>query len=364
MSANGLRGLRDVRGAVYVPARAFNAYQAWRDYDPEEAGRDLEYARTLNLDAVRVFLSYEYWLAAPKAHGRGLESLLDAADERGIGVVPILFESAGRPPTPGTLTDRDHLTASAVRSPAHVVVRDLPLPGSLRGPYGVGRTLARVVRRREWWEETASFVRWVLDRIGGHPGLLAVEVMNEPGGWEPREAFARAMLSAALERPADVPLTMGCKTLANNDLFDPPGLDVHQFHYNVPTTADAMAGELAAAREHAAERDTPVWLTEWQRTREEPPDVLLPNYESLAPVIREGSVDGDFLWSLMLKPAYLPVQRRRGRLNGLFHEDGAVYSLADARAVAADPTLELPERRAWPEWVGDLPGRVNAPRPE
>lgn len=355
--------LTGVRGAVYVPGRAFNAYQAWRDYDPEEVERDLGYARTVNLDALRLFVSYEHWLGAPGAHERDLAHLLDAAAERAVGVVPILFESAGRAPRPGTLTDRDPLTAAAVRSPGHVAVRDLPLPGSLRGPYGLVRTLRRLGRRRGWWAETAAFVERVLDLFGDHPGVLAVEVMNEPGGWEPREAFARAMLDAAADHPADVPLTMGCKTLANNDLFEPPGLDVHQFHYNVPTTADAMAEQLAAARDHAAERDAPVWLTEWQRTREEPPDVLLPNYASLAPLLREEGPDGDFLWSLMLKPAYLPVQRRRGRLNGLFQEDGAVYSLDDARAVADDPGLDLPECRAWPAWADDLAEQVDAPRP-
>ena len=352
-----------VRGAVYVPARAFNAYQAWRDYDPRETERDLGFARAVNLDALRVFLSYERWLSAPDAHERDLGHLLDAAAERDVGVVPVLFESAGRAPTPGHLHDRDPLTAAAVRSPAHAVVGDRPVPAALRGPYGVVRTLRLVLGRRDRWAEPAAFVESVLDLVGEHPALLAVEVMNEPGGWEPREAFARAMLATAVDHPSDVPLTMGCKTLANNDPFA-PDLDVHQFHCNLPPSADAMAAQLADARDHAAAREVPVWLGEWQRTREEPPDVRLPNYASLAPTVRAGGLDGEFLWSLLLKPAYLPVQRRRGRLNGLFHGDGAVYSRTDARAVAGDPDLDLPERRVWPEWVGGLPEAVGAPEPE
>ena len=53
----------------------------------------------------------------------------------------------------------------------------------------------------------------------------------------------------------------------------------------------------------------------------------------------------------MLKPAYLQKQRKRGRMNGVFHEDGAVFSVEDARAVAADLTLELLERRESPAWL-------------
>lgn len=60
---------------MYLPARAYNAYQHWRDDDPEATVRDLGFAATLGLDAMRVFLSYECWQERPAAHG-------DALDER------------------------------------------------------------------------------------------------------------------------------------------------------------------------------------------------------------------------------------------------------------------------------------------
>jgi hypothetical protein len=41
----------------------------------------------------------------------------------------------------------------------------------------------------------------------------------------------------------------------------------------------------------------------------------------------------------------------KGTINGLFHEDGAVWSLADARAIANDPALELEERPEVPDWM-------------
>lgn len=349
-----------LRGAVYVPARAFNAYQTWRDYDESEVERDLGFAASLNLNALRVFLCYEYWLDDEEAQARKFDHLLAAAAEREIGIVPILFESAGREPTRDHLTDRDPLTAAAVRSPSHAVIKN-----QARGPTssGVLNTVRTLVGRDHRWDEPAAFVEWVMDRYGDDDRLVAIELMNEPGGWPQREAFARAMLRTADDHRGSVPLTMGSKSLENNRLYENPPLDVYQFHHNLPPTPDDMEATLAEARDLREATGVPVWLSEWQRTREEPPDVLLPNYASLAGTIRDGPVDGDFLWSLLLKPAYLPDMRTRGRLNGVFHEDGAVWSAADARAIAGDAALDVTERRAWPAWATDIAEHADAPGP-
>src|SRR5207244_13197320 len=53
---------KNIRGAVYIPTSAFTAYQMWRDYDRDITQRDLSYAAKLKLNALRVFLSYEYFL--------------------------------------------------------------------------------------------------------------------------------------------------------------------------------------------------------------------------------------------------------------------------------------------------------------
>jgi len=50
----------------------------------------------------------------------------------------------------------------------------------------------------------------------------------------------------------------------------------------------------------------------------------------------------------MVKKAYLPPQREKGTINGLFWPDGSVWSLKDARAIANDPKLELVEKQALP----------------
>ncbi|MDS0294082.1 cellulase family glycosylhydrolase [Halogeometricum luteum] len=322
--------LLDVRGAVYFPSRTFNQYQAWEQYDPEETVRDLSYARSVNLNALRTLVSYEYWRDSPEESRRKLDHLFAAAAERGIRVLPVLFESIGEEPTSENLHDRDVLRNGAIRSPSH-----------------------EVIRNESEWTGPHQFVRWFVGRYGDHDGLLAVEVMNEPGEWDDRVRFCRAMLQAARGADPDAPLTMGSVGLSNNLQYDDPPLDVFQFHYNLPPTTAHMEAALAEASRLSRETETPVWLTEWQRTRQEPPDVLVPNYSSLAATVRDGDVAGDFFWQLMLKPAYGYVQRAKGRLNGLFYEDGWVYSADDARAVAGEDG-EWNSRQTWPEWAREL----------
>jgi len=307
------RELRGVRGAVYFPHRAFNHVQTWANYDPERVDRDVGFAAELGLDAVRVLASYEYWRREPAAFARRFDHFLGAAGERGVRVLPVLFESIGEQPT----------SANAGR--------EVPL----KSPAGA------VVRDADRWDGPEAFVRWVAGRYGDRPELLALEVMNEPGTWIQRVEFVRAMLRAARDAHESVPLTVGCKTLANNEQYRDPALDAFQFHYNLPPTAAKMRAALAEATRLSRESGTPVWLTEWQRTLEEPPGRMRPNYASLGETIRESGVDGDFFWQLMLNPAYnLPV-RRRGRVNGLFTPEGGVYSAADARALSADGSDEV-----------------------
>ncbi|WP_143423299.1 glycoside hydrolase 5 family protein [Halegenticoccus soli] len=350
------RSLSGVRGAVYVPARAFNAYQLWERYDTAEVERDLGYASTLNLNAVRLFLSYERWRDDPEGLEASFDHLLEAAASNGIRVLPILFESAGREPTRDHLADRDPETACAVCSPSHDVIGDeRRWSGAGGGMFDAARRALGLGRggERDGRDGSAprQYVEWFVGRYDADDRLLALEIMNEPGGWPKRVNFARRMLRVADDLREDLPLTMGCKALRFNEDYDDPELDAFQFHHNLPPDAADVREKLADARRFADRRGKPVWLTEWQRTRKRPPHPMLPNYASLAETIRGGDVDGDFLWSLMLKPAYLPNQRRKGRLNGLFHEDGAVWSAADARAVAGDPDLEIDERREPPRWL-------------
>lgn len=318
-----------LHGAVYFPSRAFNSYQTWAHYDRHRTHHDLALARSLNLNSLRVLVSYEYWKEDPGRFRRRVDHFLEVADLLGLSVLPVLFEAIGDPPNQANLTDTDIETAFAVCSPH----RD-------------------TIRNALQWTQPASFVKWFVRRYGDHPRVPAVEIMNEPGAWGPRVSFCRAMLRVARGTGVDVPLTMGCKDLTGNRRYD---LDVYQFHYNIPPTADHMRRKLREAARFGRRHGKPVWLTEWQRTREEPPDKMRPHYASLASTVREGPIDGDFLWGLMLKPAYMRKPRRQGRLNGVFHEAGTPYSAADARAIAGTDGFPQ-ERPSWPAWARTVAG--------
>ena len=327
----------DVRGAIYLPSRAYNVYQMWANYAREVVARDFGYATRVNLNAIRTWPNYEFWREAPDAHGERLEHLLDAAADEGLEVVLSLFDSVGAEPTEERLHDTDPVTATAIQSPADLVIDN-----------------------EDRWSGPRAYVEWVMDRYADDDRLLGIEVMNEPG-WRPgMRRFARAMFETMREQDGSVPLTVGSTSMAANADYAGWGCEIYQWHYNFPRDAAAFRHAAEGANGLAAELDGPVWLTEWQRIRAGRgfhsggvADQRTPAYATLAPLIHEAGF-GNFFWSLMVKPAHVVSQREKGVINGLFHEDGAVWNLADARAIKAmsgEPEFEGRERQEWPEWA-------------
>jgi hypothetical protein len=330
----------DVRGAMYLPARAMNSFQMWHTYERGVTERDMGFADRLNLNAIRTWLSYEAWQEDRASFGRALDHFLSTADSRDIRVLLGVFEGVGRPPTPQNLHDTDPWTGTSVWSPGK-----------------------RVMRNADEWDGPKRFTDWVMNRYRDDRRVLAIEVMNEPG-WRPwKKRFAREMFEYARQRRGDVPLTVGATSFANATDYYDWGVDVIQFHYNYPNTTDIYSGVLQQATELERSVNMPVWLTEWQRVadfgwgqKEVSVAQRGPDYASLAPVIKKSGV-GNCFWSLMLKPAYMLSQRKRGILNGVFHEDGAVWSTEDASALkvmSGDGEFDGRERKEWPNWAKEV----------
>lgn len=326
-----------VRGAVYVSARAYNAPQMWRDYRPAEARRDCGYAAELHLNALRIWVSYEYWKRDPAAFQRKFDDFATAASAEGIRLLVSLFENDGIPPTEENLWLTDPLKAAAIQSPGRAIAAD-----------------------SAQWEGPRRFVRWFLARYGDDPRMLAIEVMNEPSVGNRKLAgtvpFAEEMYRVARAAHKRAPLTIGFAKIENAEPFYPLGLDLIEVHENFPPDEAAMRqsieGSLAVGRSH----HLPIWLTEWQRLRPSgtgwenqqlSTEEKTPHYAPVARVVAQYPV-GSFFWSLMIKRAYLLAQRKNKTINGLFWEDGAVWSLEDARAIAGDSQLQLTERRTLP----------------
>lgn len=330
----------DVRGAIYIPARAFNRYQMWRDYDPAEIERDLGYAARLNLNTIRTWLSYEYWIQDREAHAEHLEHLLETADAYGIRVLLGLFDSVGRAPTFENLLNDELLAAVQTFSPS-------------------GRTMAE----EHLWETPQEFIRWFMKKYRDDERLLAIELTNEPG-WDRQDIkFMREMAKTMTWYRGEIPLTVGSTSLANCTEYLDWGMDIVQFHYNFARTPKLYRRVLRQANHVQAKLGKPVWLSEWQRLRpgekfaaDVDRKAAIPDYSSLAPLIHSSGV-GNFFWSLMLKPAYTLAVRKNGVINGLFHEDGAVWSLDDAQAIKAmsgDASFDGRERREYPDWASKL----------
>jgi hypothetical protein len=329
----------DVRGALYVPARAWNTFQMWHEYDEAVVERDLGYAEQLNLTAIRTWVSFEEWERDAEALEDAIEHFLRTADEKGMEVLFGLFESVGKEPTEENLHDTDPLSAPPVQSPS-----------------------SRVIQNEFLWDEPREYVRWFMNRWRSDDRLLAVESMNEPGWLPNTKAFARGMTETMAEMRGSVPLTVGSTSLSNNADYVDWGSDVLQFHYNFPNDRGKYHDLLPDANQLGRELEMPVLLSEWQRVADfgwgsrSIVDEWQPDYASLAPVIHEHDM-GNFFWSLMVKPAYVRYMRKRGIINGIFHEDGAVWNLDGARAIkslSGETGVDLEQRREWPEWAEEI----------
>ncbi|MFC7205377.1 glycoside hydrolase [Haloferax namakaokahaiae] len=327
----------DVRGAIYIPPRAFNFYQMWRYYDPSVIERDLTYATQVNLNAIRTWLCYEQWERDPDGHERAFDHFLDTAEERDLSVLIGIFDGIGANPTTDRLLDTDPKTSVGLSSPSREILSDPTR-----------------------WDEPRAFVEWFMENYRDDDRLLGIEVMNEPGWSANKLAFSESMFETLVDNRGSVPLTVGSTSLVNNAEYARWGSEIFQFHYNFVSdqaTFQEMLERVAISR---AALDTPIWITEWQRARkgqgftaEPEPDERGPDYASLAPLIHDAGL-GNFFWSLMVKPAWVQPQRKNGVINGLFHEDGSVWSLDDALAIQAmsgETSLDVQERQEVPDWM-------------
>jgi Cellulase (glycosyl hydrolase family 5) len=323
-----------IRGAIYVPAGAYNAPQLWKNFSLEETKRDFGYAKEVHLNALRMWASYEYWRMEPATFQSEFDQMLGAAHDSGIRILISLFENDGVAPTPENMWTTDPKKAFDIQSP--------------------GREIA--TGDKSQWGEPRRFVEWFMKRYGNDDRILAIEVMNEPndgGNGRPGTVpFAQSMFQTAKSLQGTVPLTLGSARVKVAKEFIPLGLDIINFHDNFPESTQALANSIKEAMAVGKRAGLPVWLTEWQRVRTGgsgwgPQGVTaeerVTDYASLAPTVYSYPI-GSFFWSLMVKPAYLRAQRLKGTVNGLFWPDGAVTSVKDARAIADDPKLQFRER--------------------
>ena len=237
-------------GANYCSARG-NHNDHWLYYDPKETERDLDYAKKIGINQVRVFLSYNAFTNNKVAFRSNLVHLARACRSRGIGLMPVV-------PSPMVMVNEAE-------------------------PYPLSRAWAREL----------------ITTIGAEPALKFWDVANEPD-WpdipaKPRRiAHARAMANIFRElenRRRRTPITIGFafeRTMEENADV----VDVLNFHDYLPTR-DGIRANIAAATAFAAKVKKPVINTEIGCTgRANPYDVTIEEY-SKAHV-------GYYIWELMI----------------------------------------------------------------
>ena len=79
-----------IRGANYCYAEFGGHSGMWDNYSKEITERDLNYAQKIGINQIRCFITYQPYQRDPDQYRENLIHLVRAADERGIGVMPVV----------------------------------------------------------------------------------------------------------------------------------------------------------------------------------------------------------------------------------------------------------------------------------
>ncbi len=294
-------GSRDpslIRGFNYTPAYAKpprTHADCWISYDSTAIEFELDLAKSLNLNQVRVFVPYAAYSEVKEDLPARLRHFVRACHKRGIGVMPVV--------------------------------------GS--GPW-VRDTTQRNLGR-EW-------IQFLIDAISEEPGLALWDAMNEPD-WPPtpeervRMNFenCKFMASAFRELDPQTPVTIGMAFVDGMiELAD--YTDVLQFH-DYMQTRHQIRNNINRAKEFAAKVNKPLINGEIGCiARANPYDVTLEEHMN--------AKVGWYIWELMI------VRKGWGTVHGVFYEDGSVrdpsiaasimglFRKRDADILPANPDLE------------------------
>ncbi len=260
------KDLSNVRGFDYTIATAKG--DMWLNYDPAQAERELHYAKRVNLNHARVFVTYETYAKNKQALRKNLLLFVRACHQRGIGVMVVV-----------------NYSQEMIQNEA-------------------ARPLAR--------EYAADLVK----TLSNEPGLEFWDVTNEPD-WPPtpvegvrkRIELAKYMAGVFHELDPKTPVTVGTAFIpAMEELAD--YVDVLSWHDYSPTRGQIRAN-IQKAKAFAAKVGKPIFNTEIGCVaRVNPYDVALQEFMNAGM--------GWYIWELMIVP------REWGKVQGVFYPDGTV----------------------------------------
>jgi hypothetical protein len=297
---SGPRDLSLIRGFNYTPANAASPHHhvdMWVNYDSATTIFDLNLAKSVNLNQVRVFVPYTVYKEDKKELPAKLKHFIRECYKRGIGVMPVV---------------------------------------------GSGPWLSDTTKRplaREW-------AQFLINAISDEPGLKFWDVMNEPD-WptSPKELVTRKFENAKFmaktfhELDPNTPVTIGMAFVDGMiELAD--YVDVLQFH-DYSQTREEIRNNINRAKEFAAKVHKPLINGEIGCiARANPYDITLQQHMN--------AKVGWYIWELMI------VRKGWGPVHGVFYEDGSVRDPSIPAAImgffrkrTADILPAVPDREGW-----------------
>ena len=296
-------GARDpslIRGFNYTPAGVASPrhhIDCWVHYDSATIKFDLDLAKSLNLNQVRIFVPYAVYTEDKEFLPGKLQHFLRECHKRGIGVMPVV--------------------------------------GS--GPWLRDTSLR--AQGREW-------IKFLVNTISNEPGLAFWDVMNEPD-WPqtPKERVlrnfenCRFMAKTFHNLDPNTPVTIGMAFVDGMiELAD--YVDVLQFH-DYMQTREQIRNNITRAKEFAAKANKPLINGEIGCiARANPYDITLQEHMN--------AKVGWYIWELMI------VRQGWGPVHGVFYEDGSVRDPSVAAAImgffrkrTADILPAVPDKEGW-----------------
>ena len=289
-----------IRGFNYTPANVAaprHHTDTWVKYDSTSIEFDLDLAKSLNLNQVRIFVPYTVYTEDKEALPAKLRHFVRECHKRGIGVMPVV--------------------------------------GS--GPWLMDTTLR--AQGREW-------VQFLVDAISEEPGLAFWDVMNEPD-WPttPRERVLRNFENCKFitktfhELDPNTPVTIGM-AFVDGMIEMADYVDVLQFH-DYMQTREEIRDTINRAKEFAAKVKKPLINGEIGCVaRANPYDITLQEHMN--------AKVGWYIWELMI------VREGWGTVHGVFYEDGSVRDPSIAAAImgffrkrTADILPAIPDKEGW-----------------
>jgi hypothetical protein len=296
-------GSRDpslIRGFNYTPANVAaprHHVDCWVHYDSATIEFDLDLAKSLNLNQVRVFVPYTVYTEDSVALPSKLKHFVRECHKRNIGVMPVLQG----------------------------------------GPWM--RDTTRHALGKNW-------ARFLVNAISDEPGLAMWDVMNEPD-WPatPRERVLRNfenckfMAETFHELDPDTPVTIGM-AFVDGMIEMADYVDVLQFH-DYMQTREQIRNNIVRAKEFAAKVNKPLINGEIGCiARANPYDITLQEHMN--------AKVGWYIWELMI------VRKGWGTVHGVFYEDGSVRDPSIAAAIMGffrkrteDILPSIPDQEGW-----------------